>query len=59
YYPGHLATAVGFTDEVKGDYLMVNGRKFVVCDPTFINAPIGRTMPGMDNQQATVILLKR
>lgn len=59
YYPGHLATAVHFTEEVAGDFLLVNGRRFVVCDPTFINAPVGQTMPGMDNRQATVILLEK
>ena len=27
YYPGHLATAVAFNDEVKGDYLTYKNRK--------------------------------
>lgn len=58
YYPGHLATAIGFTDEVNGDYILHNGKKYVVCDPTYINAPVGRTMPEMDNAKAKVILLK-
>lgn len=58
YYPGHLATAVHFTKPVKGDYLTYNGQDYVVCDPTYINAGIGRTMPGMDNQQAKVIALE-
>lgn len=58
YYPGHLATAVCFTEDVPGDYLVVNGRRYVVCDPTFINADIGRTMTGMDNATAHVILLE-
>lgn len=58
YYPGHLATAVHFTEDVKGDYLLVNGTRFVVCDPTYIGAPVGRTMPKMDNASARVILLK-
>ena len=57
YYPGHLAAAVNFKDNVNGDYLLYNNRKYVVCDPTFINAPVGRTMPGMDNQKAKVIVL--
>ena len=57
YYPGHLATAVGFNEDVSGEYLMYNGRKYVVCDPTFVGAPIGKSMPGMDNQQALVISL--
>lgn len=58
YYPGHLATAVAFDeDEPQGDYLTLNGRRFTVCDPTYIGAGCGRTMPGMDNQQTQVILL--
>ena len=59
YYPGHLATAVAFKDDVKGDYLTYKNQKYVVCDPTYINAPVGRTMPGMDNNKAKVIALKK
>ena len=57
YYPGHLAAAVNFKDNVNGDYLLYNNSKYVVCDPTFINAPVGRTMPGMNNEKAKVIVL--
>lgn len=59
YYPGHLATAVNFHQDIKGDYLIVNGKKYIICDPTYIGAPIGATMPGMDNQTAKVIILNR
>jgi hypothetical protein len=58
YYPGHLATAVCFDENLAGDYLQVNGKRYLVCDPTYINAPIGMTMPGMDNQKAKVIFLQ-
>ena len=58
YYPGHLASAVQFTDAVNGDYIMLNGKRFIVTDPTYIGAPVGRTMPDMDNQTAKVILLE-
>ena len=58
YYPGHLAAAVAFNHEEKGDYLTYKNQKYVVCDPTYINAGVGRTMPGMNNQQAQVIALK-
>lgn len=57
YYPGHIATAVCFTDNVNGDHIMLNDKKFIVCDPTYIGAPIGHTMPDMDNKTANVILL--
>lgn len=57
YYPGHLATAIAVGEDVKGDFIRINGIKFLVCDPTYIGAPIGMTMPGMDNQSAKVIVL--
>lgn len=44
-YPGHVATAVRFTGEAKGDKVAVDGKTFVVCDPTYINADIGMAMP--------------
>ncbi len=58
YYPGHLASAVCFTDRVSGDYINVNGSRYVVCDPTYIGASVGHTMPDMDNATAKVIVLK-
>ena len=60
YYPGHLATAVNVADDqVQGDYLVYHGKKFVVCDPTYINAPAGKTMPDMDNSTAQIALLSK
>ena len=58
YYPGHLAMAVHFPEEVTGDYILLDGEKYIVCDPTYIAATVGRTMPGMDNNQARAILLQ-
>lgn len=59
YYPGHLATAIEFSDDsVKGDYIVLDGRRYVIADPTYINAPVGLTMPDMDNSKAKVILLR-
>ena len=57
YYPGHLASAVLFNNPVKGDYININGNRFTICDPTYIGAPVGVTMPNMDNKTAKVILL--
>jgi len=57
-YPGHLATAVHFTEDIRGDYFLVNGNRYLVCDPTYINAPIGWTMPGMNNSTAQVFLME-
>ena len=57
YYPGHLASAVAIPGDAKGDYLMVNGKRFMICDPTYIGASVGNTMPDMNNAEAKVILL--
>ena len=57
YYPGHLATAVKFNENVSGDYLVVDGKKYVVCDPTYVNARVGMTMPKMDNSTAIAVKL--
>ena len=58
YYPGHLASAVCFTENVTGDYINLKGQKFIVCDPTYIGASVGHTMPNMDNAKGKVILLE-
>lgn len=58
YYPGHLAAAVAFTQPPQGDYIQVSGKRFTVCDPTYIGASVGMTMPQMDNATANVIILQ-
>ncbi|MBP5290600.1 MAG: hypothetical protein J6Y76_04210, partial [Paludibacteraceae bacterium] len=58
YYPGHLAAAVSFKGQQEGDWFMANGRRYIVCDPTYINAPVGMTMPGMEEKTPKVIILK-
>lgn len=47
HYEGHLATAVAFDEDISGDYIKLNGKKYLVCDPTYINAPIGMEMPNL------------
>ena len=41
----HIATAIAFNDEVMGDAVIYKGKRYVVCDPTYINAGVGRQMP--------------
>ena len=57
YYPGHLASAVKFTQNVTGDYIIYDNSRYTICDPTYINAPVGMTMPDMDNTSAFVVVL--
>ena len=44
-YPNHIASAVRFKGEVRGDHLLLkDGGKYLICDPTYIGAPIGQCM---------------
>lgn len=56
-YPNHIATAVAFDEEVNGDSLTIGGRRFLVCDPTYIGAPIGKAMPQFRGVKADVIII--
>ncbi len=45
HYDMHLSTAVDFGDPtIKGDFLNIDGRHYVMCDPTLIGACIGMSM---------------
>lgn len=44
-YPGHVAAAVAFNSNVQGDAWAMNNRRYVVADPTYVNADAGMTMP--------------
>lgn len=57
HWPGHLGTAVAFPEAVDGDYFTVDGRRYTVCDPTYIGADIGQTMPMFQNESAKLIKL--
>lgn len=58
-YPGHLATAVAFRSEVNGDFFQdPTGNKFVMCDPTYIGAPVGRTMPQYVGAEAKLVPMR-
>ena len=54
-YPGHIATAIHFPYDVSGAFVMYNGKKYVIADPTYINAPVGLTMPDYANKEAQII----
>jgi hypothetical protein len=43
-YPNHIASAVRFNEEISGDYILLDGKKYLICDPTYIGAPIGMCM---------------
>lgn len=44
-YPDHLATAVHFTETLKGTFLNIDGKAYYISDPTYIGANVGECMP--------------
>ncbi|MEI6750130.1 MAG: hypothetical protein WCM93_13305 [Bacteroidota bacterium] len=55
--PNHMFTAVHFSKEEPGDYITYSGEKFIVADPTYINAPFGRTMPVVNLRETKIITM--
>ena len=54
-YPSHIATAVCFTENITGDYFKIDEKKYIICDPTYIGAPIGKSMPDLLNIKAKIL----
>lgn len=61
YYPGHLATAVKFSELPDGTYYTTtnDGLNYTVCDPTFINAPVGLPMDIYKDTAPQLIRLRK
>jgi len=57
YYPDHVAAAVNFQGAVGGDAVVVQGKKFIICDPTYVNANIGMCMPQFKNVAPSIIAI--
>lgn len=57
HWPGHLGTAVCFREEVIGDYFVIDGQRYTICDPTYIGAGVGETMPQFRGVSARLVRL--
>ena len=55
YYPGHLAAAVQFSEDSVGESLMIDGKRYTVCDPVYIGAPVGMSLYSGEQVAATAI----
>ena len=55
-FPDHIATAV-LIEGVDGDAISYQNKKYLVCDPTYLGADIGRCMPDYKNVGAEIIPL--
>lgn len=43
-YDSHIATAIQVDTPIPGDYIRINRKRYIICDPTFVHAKAGRTM---------------
>ncbi len=55
-YSDHVSCAVKFNEQVKGDFLTINNQTYTVCDPTYLNAPIGMAMPKYKDEKAKIVV---
>ena len=56
-FEGHAALGVCVPNR-EGDFLTYDNKRFLVADPTYINAPLGRMMPKFKGTKAKVIPLR-
>lgn len=56
-YEGHVACGIEFPTDVKGDSYVYQGKTYTMCDPTYIGAPIGATMPQFRNVKPEIVAL--
>ena len=53
-FPGHAAAAVRFTRPARGSYITHRGRRYTICDPTYINANYGSYLPQVRGKRAKI-----
>ena len=56
-YPDHVASAVNFSETVDGDFVNLENEKYYVCDPSYIGAPIGISIPRFKKMKARILIL--
>lgn len=56
-YDDHLSTAIRFNEEVSGSYFELDDGKYFCCDPTYIGAGVGESMPDYAEKSAKIIRL--
>lgn len=56
-YGEHMAVAVNLPEDIRGDHLILNNKKYYVCDPTYIGATIGMSIPRYRNKPVKVHMI--
>lgn len=53
-FPGHAAVGVPFPANVPGDAVTLGSTRYLVCDPSYLGADIGRALPQVQGQRLKV-----
>lgn len=54
-FPGHECTAVAFTEPLEnGTSYEYKGKRYYICDPTYIGASIGKCMPKYEKESPKI-----
>lgn len=54
-FPKHIAIAVYLPNEEEGTHYLIRGKKYIVCDPTYINAKCGMLHPDLYDIKPQII----
>lgn len=57
HYPGHLASAICFEEGHTGYFYELGGRRYTVCDPTYIGAKPGMVPRSYRSEKPVIIKL--
>ena len=57
YFPGHLATAVCYTEALEGTNFVFEGKTYYVCDPGHIGANVGELSARYAKETSTIYKL--
>lgn len=58
-YPGHMATAIQTTHaSTPGEHVSIGRKRYIICDPTFVNARPGRSMLKYKGVKPKVLSIK-
>ena len=55
-YPDHISMAIAFKNSLNGAFVSLSGRKYWVCDPTYLGSTCGMVMPAYKNVSPEIIV---
>jgi hypothetical protein len=54
-FPDHVNLGVNLNEAISGSFVTFNGARYLICDPTYINAKSGMLSPAFANQKVKLI----